>query len=51
MQLEDIRTVFRHRDIYVLKCSKGIGEPSMLRSGWCSCTVTHLCKLAPMTKF
>jgi len=33
MQFEGIRTVLRHRDHYVLKSSKGIDAPSMLRSG------------------
>jgi len=32
-----IRTVLRHIDNYVLKSSRGMDEPSMLRSGWYCC--------------
>jgi len=37
MQFEGIRTVLHHGGHDVLKSSKGIKEPLMLRSGWCSC--------------
>jgi len=37
MQFEGIRTVLHDRDQYVWKSSKGIDQPSMLRSGWYSC--------------
>jgi len=39
---EGIRAILSKKDHYILHSSKGIDEPSMLRSGWCSCITRDL---------